>query len=142
MKKSVRCAKTELGTRVIMTYYSNAFCVSCPYNSEMINGNIDWNLFVKEPSDISKVMNMLEFRGARAEIRKIVDACREEVLTSRQKEIFTSAIKRGYFDFPRKTGLTELANELSIKPSTLSEILRKAESKIAKAYAARSGISV
>ncbi len=121
---------------------SNAFCVSCPYNSAPSDGDVSWNLFVKEPKDISKVMDMLEFRGARAEITRITDAFREEALTARQKEIFSSAIRRGYFDFPRRTSLTELAKELSIKPSTLSEILRKAESKIAKAFATRSGISV
>ncbi len=121
---------------------SNAFCVACPYNSESAQEKLNWTLFIKEPADISKVMNMLEFRGAKAEITRITDACREESLTSRQKEIFTTAVRRGYFDFPRRTGLSELANELSVKPSTLSEILRKAESKIAKAYAARSGISI
>ncbi len=121
---------------------SNAFCVACPYNSDLTDGTVNWNLFVKEPDDISRVMNMLEFRGAKAEIRKIGDAYREEVLTARQKEVFSSAVRRGYFDFPRRTSLTELANELSIKPSTLSEILRKAESKIAKSYATMSGIPV
>ena len=40
------------------------------------------------------------------------------------------AISLGYFDFPRKISLTELSKKVSIKPSTLSEILRNAERKI------------
>ncbi len=114
---------------------SNAFCVSCPYNSHSLNGSLDWNLLVKDSEDMAKVMDMLQFRGASADVRRIENAFREEVLTTRQNEILLAAIRLGYFDFPRKKGLTELANELAIKPSTLSEIMRRAESKIAKAYA-------
>ncbi len=114
---------------------SNSFCVSCPYNSQYVDGALDWNLLVKDSDDMAKVMDMLKFRGANADVRRIENAFREEVLTTRQNEILLAAIKLGYFDFPRKKGLTELARELSIKPSTLSEIMRRAESKIAKAYA-------
>lgn len=121
---------------------SNAFCVSCPYNSPTIDGAFQWNLFLNDANDISKVMDMLQFLGTEADIRKIETAFREEVLTTRQNEILLAATKLGYYDFPRRTSLTELANQLSIKPSTLSEILRRAESKIAHSYATGSGHAV
>jgi len=36
----------------------------------------------------------------------------------------------GFYDFPRRISLTELAGKIGIKPSTLSEILRAAEKSI------------
>lgn len=34
-------------------------------------------------------------------------------------------LERGYFDFPKKIKLKEIAEELGIAPSTLSEIFRR-----------------
>ena len=44
--------------------------------------------------------------------------------------MIAAALSQGYFDFPRKVGLTELSKRLGIKASTLSEILRSAERKV------------
>ena len=114
---------------------SNTFCVSCPYNSHLVDGALQWNLFLKDSGDLARVIDTLSFRGATADVKSIENACREEPLTSRQKEIFVAATRMGYFEIPRKIGLTEMANNLSIRPSTLSEIMRRAEAKIARAYA-------
>ncbi len=113
---------------------SNTFCVSCPYNSQTADDCLEWNLFVKDANDVAKVTEALEFYGSYAVIKSIENAKREDPLTHRQKEILFSALKSGYFEFPRHKTLTELANELSIKPSSLSENLRRIELKIAKAY--------
>ena len=51
-------------------------------------------------------------------------------LTTRQMGILRSAMEMGFYDFPRRISLTELAKKIGIKPSTLSEILRSAEKNI------------
>ncbi|HUK80507.1 MAG TPA: helix-turn-helix domain-containing protein [Nitrososphaerales archaeon] len=51
-------------------------------------------------------------------------------LTTRQLGILRSAMDMGFYDFPRRISLTELAGKIGIKPSTLSEILRAAEKSI------------
>jgi len=51
-------------------------------------------------------------------------------VTTRQLGILRSAMDMGFYDFPRRTSLTELARKIGIKPSTLSEILRAAEKSI------------
>ncbi len=120
---------------------SNAFCVACPLNSRPVDGALEWSLLVKDAADMSNVIDLLRFRGATTNLRRIENAFRDEALTSHQKEILLEATRRGYFDFPRRVGLTALAKELSISPSTLSEILRRGESKIARAYASGLGLS-
>jgi DNA-binding transcriptional ArsR family regulator len=51
-------------------------------------------------------------------------------LTERQLEVLTTAYERGYFDRPRGANATELADALGIDPSTFSEHLRAAQSKL------------
>ena len=57
-----------------------------------------------------------------------------ELLTARQEQILSVALERGYFDFPKKIGLEELAAVAEIKPATLAEILRRAQKKILSKY--------
>ncbi len=53
-----------------------------------------------------------------------------EVVTPSQKSVLVEAYKSGYYDWPRKTSLTELARKLGISKATLSEHLRKSESRL------------
>lgn len=57
-------------------------------------------------------------------------------LTARQREILEAADERGYYDFPRRTSHEGLADELDISVSTVSEHLRKVESKLIKSLLA------
>lgn len=51
-------------------------------------------------------------------------------LTDRQREVVDTALRLGYFEWPREINSEELAAELDIGRATLLEHLRKAESKL------------
>ena len=51
-------------------------------------------------------------------------------LTKKQKKALELAVKEGYYAYPRKIGLEELAKKMSISYSTFQAHLRKAEQKI------------
>lgn len=51
-------------------------------------------------------------------------------LSERQREVIELARQRGYYEWPRETNASDLAEELGISKTTLLEHLRKAESKI------------
>lgn len=51
-------------------------------------------------------------------------------LTTRQLEVLATAHERGYFERPRRANATEIADVLDINPSTFSEHLAAAESKL------------
>lgn len=51
-------------------------------------------------------------------------------LTDRQHEVLETAYRMGYFERPRETNATEVASALGVDPSTFSEHLAVAESKL------------
>ncbi len=79
------------------------------------------------------LLRELENKGCRI----IRESCIEDMnymLTHRQELILIYAYMRGYYKFPREVGLNDLARELNLSVSTLSELLRKAENKIVHAF--------
>jgi len=62
------------------------------------------------------------------------DEMMEYMLTPREQEILYYAYFRGYYNQPHEISLDQLARELNLSKSALSEILRNAERKIITAY--------
>ncbi|MCS7121308.1 MAG: helix-turn-helix domain-containing protein [Archaeoglobaceae archaeon] len=58
----------------------------------------------------------------------------EREITFREEEILKIALEKGFFDYPKRIKLEDLANELEISPSTLSEIVRRGLKKILQKY--------
>lgn len=54
-------------------------------------------------------------------------------LSPRQREVFTMAHERGYYEIPRETTTEELAAALGVERRTAEEHLRRAENKLADA---------
>jgi len=58
-----------------------------------------------------------------------------QLLTDRQQELLSLAASMGYYDTPRETTLTDLADQHGIAKSTASERLHRAEGKVIKRFA-------
>jgi len=56
------------------------------------------------------------------------------MLTYKQELALIYAYLMGYYQFPRRISLKELASKLGLSVSTLAELLRKAEAKVVEAY--------
>jgi predicted DNA binding protein len=52
------------------------------------------------------------------------------LLTDRQREVLQTAHEMGYFDYPRESNATTVAESLDIEPSTFSEHLAATQSKL------------
>ncbi|MBI4453590.1 helix-turn-helix domain-containing protein [Candidatus Woesearchaeota archaeon] len=55
-------------------------------------------------------------------------------LSEKQKEAYQLAVEEGYYTFPRKSDLGDLAKLMKVSVSTFQEHLRKAEEKIMPSY--------
>jgi predicted DNA binding protein len=58
----------------------------------------------------------------------------KDELTFREEEVLRFAFEKGYFDFPRKIRLEEIAAHFGIAASTISEIIRRGQKKILEKY--------
>ncbi|MEI6731741.1 MAG: helix-turn-helix domain-containing protein [archaeon] len=58
-------------------------------------------------------------------------------LPERQQRAFDLALKRGYYTWPRKIDLSDLAKEMGISIATVQEHLRKAEAKLLPFFAGK-----
>lgn len=79
---------------------------------------------------VRRIIERLEARGHEVELQKLSSVDVDELLTRRQEDLVALAWEQGYFDRPRRTSLRDLARELDVSISTISELLRKAQWKI------------
>lgn len=61
-----------------------------------------------------------------------------DLLTERQLEFITEAVKRGYYDTPRRCTLTDLAEMFEVNKSAASGVLHRAEARIISKFVERS----
>lgn len=95
---------------------------------------VECTLIISERASLKRLIRNLEKGGCDVKLIRISGIDDKEALTSRQEEIVRLAFEKGYFDYPKKVGIRDLASILNISPSTLSVILRKGEKKILDAY--------
>jgi predicted DNA binding protein len=122
-------AKTPLwfeseGCEVCNAILSNgAFLVS----GKSMEGNfIMYSFMVPSFEAYTGIISTLEKSGHKVTVLKTGRfEPKTGVLTEKQESIFWVALRGGFFDYPRKIGLRELSAKLDVKPSTLSEIIRR-----------------
>ena len=79
---------------------------------------------------VKSLMKELEQQGVVAEVIKIAQLEEEQELTARQENILQIALEKGYYEFPKKITLRQLAKALDISPATLTEILRRGQKRV------------
>jgi len=95
-----------------------------------------WTLLGSDES-FKDLNRALDKRRIPVEIKLKKELGDTDLLTTRQEQILSIAFERGYFDFPKKRGLKELAAETGIRASTLDEILRRGQRKVLGEYLSR-----
>ncbi|MGQ9588058.1 MAG: helix-turn-helix domain-containing protein [Thermoplasmata archaeon] len=97
-------------------------------------GMVEWTIVLSEKAVLKEIFDHLKTKGVEAELLKLAKIDDKETLTERQDKITHVAFERGYFDYPKRISLRELARMFDVSPSTLSEILRKGQRKIVLDY--------
>ncbi|WP_323676004.1 helix-turn-helix domain-containing protein [Halorubellus sp. PRR65] len=107
--------------------------VEMPFDIQ--DGQATWALTTTREtlSGLVKQLDMLGIPFEVEEIHESIDAT-ESPLTDRQWTLVEEAVDEGYYDTPRGTTLTELADSVGIAKSTCSETLHRAEERIVKHF--------
>lgn len=110
---------------------SDAFLLDSHMNKD---GKTVWRLLSTDKDAIRQIIADLEGHLYHVELMKLTTVDVGELMTSRQEDILQIAFERGYFDYPKKISLRDLAAMFDISISTLSEMLRKGQRKIMEEY--------
>ncbi|UCE80992.1 MAG: helix-turn-helix domain-containing protein [Methanobacteriota archaeon] len=110
---------------------ADVFLISAQSKTE---GKVEWTLIMSEKQVLKDIFDHLKSKSVDAELIKLTKIDDKESLTERQDKITQVAFERGYFDYPKRISLRELARMFDVSPSTLSEVLRKGQRKIVLDY--------
>ena len=94
---------------------------------------LNYKLFLNGEG-IPGFLQTLHDKGILYKISEIAKMTPEEALTSKQERVLKSALELGYYDFPKRISTEELSKALNLAPSTISEILRRAERRVITGY--------
>jgi predicted DNA binding protein len=118
-----------VGCRMISQ--SGCFLVSASTGED---GWIEWKLIINEKLQLQHLVSGLESHGVKTKLLMIQPIEDREALTARQERIIKTALERGYYDFPKRIGIRELARLFDISTASVSETLRRGQKKIIEHY--------
>lgn len=107
------------------------------------DGELHVTLHARDMDRLRDLITNLKERFGRVRIEYLVQGRTDEEqaelvpvdlrrLTDRQREVLETAHQMGYFDYPRGANAGEVAAELGIEPSTFTEHLNAAQTKLLK----------
>jgi len=110
----------------------NAFLVS---GKSIQDDVITYSFMVPTFESYQGILSDLDKTGHKVTIRKVGKFEQQiSVLTENQEKILWLAFKSGFFDYPRRMNMAELAKKLGISPATLSESVRRGTRRLLEHY--------
>jgi predicted DNA binding protein len=114
---------------------TKGFCKSCVLTASTNQGSkkkmpAEWRLVLGEDDSLKEFLGKLDKLGFKTVVKDIGGLENSNSLTLEQERSLKIASESGYFKFPRQTSLRKLAELQGISPSTLDEVLRRAEGKV------------
>lgn len=97
------------------------------------NSTVEWRIQGAGEA-LKDLIKRLEAEGAQIQVKEISNLNDDRFLTPRQEQILEIAMDKGFFEFPRRITLRDLAAEVGVKPATLSELLRRAQKRALTDY--------
>ena len=108
----------------------------CYLNKAWCNG--DGRLVIKVLSggegSLPRLIKNLSERGVTVDICKINRLDNQSPITTKQESVLRLAFQRGYFDYPRRIKLKELAELCGMNPATVDEIIKRGERNLLERY--------
>ncbi|EWG08270.1 MAG: bacterio-opsin activator HTH domain-containing protein [Candidatus Aramenus sulfurataquae] len=101
---------------------------------------VRWTVILSDYAELKRLLREFVDRKIEVKITRVVKAKSQDVLTARQEQILKIAFEAGFFDYPRKIKIQELAEKLNMSVSNLSEILRRAEKNVISNYLRGKGL--
>ena len=126
-----RESKAEIGI-----FYNPQYIIVKPVHASS-DGWEYWEVACLDRKELNKLVKIAEenyhgklFSIMEEKVKGITSLGLMPGLTDKQNEILRIAYKKGYYGYPRKVTINQIAKEVKKSYSTVQEILRRAESKM------------
>ena len=113
---------------------SDCFLVSA---HSLSDGRVRWRLVTGREGSLRSLVSELRDSGCGAEVERVRSLTDDHLLTKRQEEVLAVAFKEGFYESPKRIYLAGLSKKLQVSPSTLGEILKRAERSVISDYISR-----
>lgn len=96
---------------------------------------LEWKVAFSKREDLDTLIADMQTSGSDVQLLRVSNAIDDGLrLTDRQLKIVEVAFKRGYYDYPKRISIRELARIFGVSTATVSEILRRGQRKIIKEH--------
>ena len=130
--------KRQTDSGCICPVFSEHDCVASIEGVE--NGEFIVSLSVPDREELVSIVESLRERGATPRLSRITASSTEDgsrrleleadAITDKQREAIETAVEAGYYETPRRADLGDLADELDVSRSAVSQRLTAVESKL------------
>lgn len=110
---------------------SDCFLVSAHSQRD---GRVRWQLVTGREGSLQSLVDALKTSGCEVEVERVRSLSDDSILTKRQEEVLAVALREGYYESPKRIYLVGLSKILQVSPSTLGEILKRAERTVISNY--------
>jgi predicted DNA binding protein len=126
--------------------FGSVECAGCPPYRALVSsdcflvgavarrGVLEWTVRFDERKKLARLLRELRRRRFTPEVLRVISLNGKSLLTLRQERVLRSAIRMGYFDFPKRAGVEDVGRAFGVSKSTVSETLHRAERKILNWY--------
>ncbi|MDD1756134.1 MAG: helix-turn-helix domain-containing protein [Methanomassiliicoccales archaeon] len=98
------------------------------------SGMMEWRLLTPTQAALKDLIANVQNKGCEVWLRNKKTLDTAHILTARQEYVIIKANELGYYNYPRGITAIGLSRQLNISPSTLSEILKRAEQNLIEFY--------
>ncbi|MBN1390264.1 MAG: helix-turn-helix domain-containing protein [Candidatus Thermoplasmatota archaeon] len=93
-----------------------------------------WRVLLIGPDHIDKLTANLTELGIDHRVVEVHELKDWDSLRDNEEKVLREALDNGYFDFPKRTGIREIAAKLGVSTAYISYTLRSAQKKAARRY--------
>jgi predicted DNA binding protein len=98
------------------------------------DGKANFRVLAGSEGSVPQLIKAIASKGLDIEIVRIAQTSNQSHVTRKQEKVVRLALEKGFFDYPRRVTLEELARLCDMSTSTVAETLKRGEKNILKHY--------
>jgi len=98
------------------------------------DGRANFTILSGREGSLPRIIKTISAKRVQLDILRIAPADERPVVSRKQEALVRLALEKGYFDYPRRIEVRELARQAGLSPSAAHEMLKRGEKNIIRHY--------